>query len=65
MARFNAEAEAREEFEAKFKTLVDERFNSIMVELKKESALRDQSVTGLEKHIDSDFERLEEELKVN
>ena len=65
MGRFDAEAEARQEFEAKFKALVEERFSGIMHEIRKEGRLREQSVSGLEKHIDGDFQRLEEELKAN
>ena len=63
MKRFDEEAQARVEFEAKFQALVQERFDALENELVKEIKLWEQSVGGLEKHIDSDFENLEEELK--
>lgn len=62
-SRFEQEAQCRAEFEAKFKSILNDRFDTLKSDLIKESQTRVSSINSLKQCIENDFEKVEAELQ--
>lgn len=50
--RFNQEAEIRKEIERRFQSLIDDKFNSLKIEISKESRNRYESIENLKTYLE-------------
>ena len=62
-ARFKQEAQARQDFENKFKAIVNDRFDTLKADISKETQTRIASINSLKQCIESDFEKIENEMQ--
>lgn len=62
--RFDQESEIREEIERKFMGLIEDKFNSLKIEISKESRNRYQCIENLKTYLENDFPKLQGLLKI-
>lgn len=61
--RFNQESQIREEIGKKLFTVIDDKFNSLKVEISKESRNRYESIENLKGFLENDIPKLHEFIK--
>jgi hypothetical protein len=61
--RFNQETSIREEIGKKLLTIIDDKFNSLKVEISKESRNRYESIENLKGFLENDIPKLHEFIK--
>jgi hypothetical protein len=57
--RFNQEAEIRKEIERRFSALIEDKFNSLKIEISKESRNRYESIENLKTYLEVFFFTIE------
>jgi hypothetical protein len=61
--RFNQESQIREEIGKKLFTIIEDKFNSLKVEISKESRNRYESIENLKSYLENDVPKLNEMIK--
>ena len=61
--RFNQESQIREEIGKKLFTIIEDKFNSLKIEISKESRNRYESIENLKSYLENDVPKLNEMIK--